>query len=139
MITFYCPSCWEVINEELKTCPNCGYVLDDFNKFEYEEKLLAALHHSVSERRIMAAQILGNRECEKALPEFLKIIESGETNYFFLRAVLQAATKISHPLSKTILKKAAKHESKLVSRLALALLDQISHNMEISEWDTHTG
>lgn len=125
MITYYCPNCWEIVKKGQQTCPRCGFILDQFQNSDYEDKLIAALHHSVSERKIMAAQILGDKQSEKALPEFLNIIESDETNYFFLKAVLIATAKITHPLREIILNKAAQHPSELVSRLANELLDQL--------------
>lgn len=139
MLTFYCPHCWAIITEEQLTCPNCGYILNEFKKSDFEEKLLAALSHSVPERRIMAAQILGIRESQHALPEFLKIIISGETNYFFLRAVLLATAKIDHPEREVILHKATQHSSELISQLATELLDVLERGQQPDRWDRHTG
>lgn len=101
--------------------------------------MLAALHHSVPERKIMAAQILGIKESQRALPEFLQIITSGENDYYFLRAILLATIKINHPQREVILRKAAHHPSKLVSDLAEELLDQLSKNQPSDTWDQHTG
>jgi DNA-directed RNA polymerase subunit RPC12/RpoP len=139
MLTYYCPHCWQIVTEEQKTCPHCGYVLDKFKNYVYEDKLLAALHHSVPERRIMAAQILGIRECIQALPEFGRIIASDETNYFFLRAILLATSKIVHPEREAILLKATRHPSQLVSRLAKELLQGLHQDHIPDKWDRHTG
>jgi hypothetical protein len=139
MLTYYCPRCWQIVTEEQKACLHCGYVLDDFKDNIYEDKLLAALHHSVPERKIMAAQILGIRECERALPEFEKIITGDETNYFFLRAILLATAKIDHPDRETILLKATQHPSGLVSQLAKELLQQLYQDHKPEKWDRHTG
>jgi hypothetical protein len=108
-------------------------------KTDFEEKLLAALSHSVPERRIMAAQILGIRESQHALPEFLKIITSSETNYFFLRAVLLAAAKINQPEREVIFQKATQHQSELVAQLARELLDVLERGQQPDRWDRHTG
>jgi len=85
---YFCPNCWENIPEGEQVCPKCGFRLDDFTNYEYEEKLIAALRHPVPERRIMAAQVLGMRESQKAIPEFRKILSGDDTDYYFLRAVL---------------------------------------------------
>jgi len=77
MLTYYCPHCWSIIQEGQTTCPSCGYILDEFEKSDFEEKLLAALYHPVTERKIMAAQILSLRHSQRALSEFLKIREFG--------------------------------------------------------------
>ena len=139
MLTYYCPNCWEIIAEGQSSCPNCGYILNDFIKYDYDDKLIAALRHSVPERRIMAAQILGIRQCKRALPEFTKILESGEENYFFLRAVLLAVAKIDDPARKIILGKALHHPSRLVAHLAKDVLDGLENRRQPEEWDKSTG
>jgi len=139
MLTYYCPNCWISIERSDKICPVCGYVLADFNQLTFEDKLLASLHHSVPERQIMAAQILGNLKSERALVEFQKIIQSKENNYFLLRAILLATVKINHPARDIILKIARKHSSILVSDLAKELISQLSENSDFQEWDRNTG
>lgn len=122
-----------------KVCPSCGYDLSDFHDIPFEEKLLGSLNHAVPERRIIAAQVLGNMHSVKALAEFKKIIESEEVNYFFIRAVLLATAKIDHPDRIAILKKASQKPSSLVSKLANDLLLMISEGRDIGEWDKNTG
>lgn len=139
MLTFYCPNCWKTIKEGEKVCPHCGYLLDQFNEEEFEDKLLQALYHSVPERRIMAAQILGNRGSQRAIREFLKIVSGNEMDYFFLRAVLLAAIKIDHPDRANILKMAKNHPSKLVSNFANELMSKYSDEGKVDLWDGHVG
>ena len=127
MPTFYCPNCWQIISEDQQICPQCGFALYEFNRSGYEDKLIAALRHSVQERRIMAAQILGDRESLRALPEFLEIVTSAEMDYFFLRAVLWATLKFNHPDRLLILRQATNHPSDLVARLAKNLLDHLDN------------
>jgi DNA-directed RNA polymerase subunit RPC12/RpoP len=139
MLTYYCPNCWAIVSEDQQTCPNCGYILDKFKEFTFEDKLLAALRHSVPERRIMAAQILGNRRSQWSIPEFRKIIESDEGDYFFLRAVLLAVSKINHPDRELILQKASRHQSELVRNLANEIIHHLQQNDQTDRWDQHTG
>ena len=139
MITYYCPGCWAIVAEDQTVCPHCGYALNRFDDLSFEDKLLAALHHSVSERRIMAAQILGNRGSQRAVPEFKKIVESGEDDYFFLRAVLLAVSKINHPQQAAILQTAAQHPSELIRHLAEELTAQLQSGRSARRWDRHTG
>ncbi|MEJ5201833.1 MAG: HEAT repeat domain-containing protein [Anaerolineales bacterium] len=138
MLTFYCPNCWTELQENTRKCPHCGYEVDHFESSSYEDKLLAALNHPLPERRIMAAQILGNLGSQRALKEFKNIIQA-ETDYFFLRAVLIASAKISSPDRFQILQLATKHESKLVRDLAVELLNQLTSGQEHDQWDRHTG
>jgi len=139
MLTYFCPNCWSIVDKNQHACPHCGYILEDFDDLTYEDKLLAALQHPVPERRIMAAHILGNLKSQRALPVFLRIILSGEDNYFFLRSVLLATAKIDHPDRMVILEKASQHSSTLVSKLAIELIAQITRNGSTVEWDQHTG
>ncbi len=125
MLTFYCPNCWSNVKEGEKTCPNCGYDLESFTHLDYESKLLAALHHPVPEPRMMAARILGDLGSERALPEFLRILQSGEGDYYFLREILLATAKINHPDRIAILQKAVLSSSMLVSSLANDLLARL--------------
>lgn len=139
MITYYCPNCWTTVNQDQKFCPQCGFSLESFESLSYEDKLLAALHHAVPERRIMAAQILGNRKSQRALPEFEKFIENNEEDYFFLRAVLLAVAKIDHPDRERLLLMATHHASGLVSKLAIELIGTLNSKQQTSRWDRHTG
>ena len=122
-----------------RVCPSCGYLLDDFIHFDFDDKLIAALHHSVAERKILAAQVLGIRQCKRALPKFKKILESDENNYFFLRAILLAVVKIDDPDREIILEQATKHNSELVSQLADELLGELHSGKNRGKWDRHTG
>jgi len=139
MLTYYCPNCWMILRENEKTCSDCGYILKEFEKLTYEDKLLAALYHPLPERRMMAAQILGIRKCQRALPEFHKIIIGKETDYYFLRTVLLATAMINHPDRNVILQKATRHNSQLVANYAKMLLAQLSKQYPIDNWDRHTG
>ncbi len=127
------------VSKTEKVCPGCGYDLSDFHDIPFEEKLLDSLNHAVPERRIIAAQALGNMHSVKALAEFKKIVESEEVNYFFLRAVLLATAKIDHPDRIVILKKASQKPSSLVSKLANDLLLMISEDRDIDKWDKNAG
>ena len=139
MLTFYCPNCWQIINENEKTCLHCGYELESFSRQDYKDKLLAALHHTIPERRMIAAQILGNLKIQQAVPEFKKILEEERENYYLLRAILIALAKIDHPERIEIIKKAAHHPSGLVSSFAKMMLEKINHNDGIDDWDHFTG
>jgi len=126
MVTYYCPHCWTILDEKDQVCPKCGYVIKDYQDLSYEDMLLNALHHPVPERRIIAAQVLGILKSQRALIEFLKILESEEEDYFILRSILLAAANINHPNRIILLQKASQHPSALVRRLAVELLDQLS-------------
>lgn len=87
----------------------------------------------------MAAQILGNRGSQRAIDEFLKILQSDEMDYFFLRAVLLATAKINNPMKNKILDIAAKHSSELVSNFVKKLQLKLTQGKPIRRWDRNLG
>lgn len=139
MLTYYCPQCWKIVEENLQFCPACGYKLADFHHRDFDDKLIAALDHPVAERRIMAAQVLGNRQCTRALAEFQKILVSEEIDYFFLRSILLAVMKMETPLREEILAQAMTHPSELVSKLAEELLEEVRAGKTRTRWDRNTA
>ncbi len=90
----------------------------------YDERLVLALRHSVTEYRVTAARILGQRGAVTALPAFKRIIET-EHDYYLLREVLYALLNIKDPLSAELMQQAAEHPSRLVSQLAQELSTRI--------------
>ncbi len=67
MPTYFCPSCFHKVSKEIKVCPFCGI---DISRWEenatYEEQLVHALRHPISEVRIGAIISLGNKKCQEA-------------------------------------------------------------------------
>ncbi|MCL4561366.1 MAG: HEAT repeat domain-containing protein [Chloroflexi bacterium] len=122
MITYYCPQCWTILNGQMANCPECGYELSRFSELPYEDKLLISLHHPVQDNRIMAIEILGNTGSRKAIPEFEQILAQESEDYYVLRAVLLAASKIGGAQGVALLERAQGHSSSLVQRLAKRLL-----------------
>ena len=59
MLTYYCPHCWHTLEGKATLCPYCGYDLSEFESLSYPQKLIQALHHPIPERRVIAAQVLG--------------------------------------------------------------------------------
>jgi hypothetical protein len=139
MLTFYCPKCWAIIDARIMICPECNYKIEEFDESPYEEKLLSALNHVVPERRIMAIQILGNLKSQKAIPEFLRLIQEQDLNYFLARAIILATIKIDHPLKKEIFRIAMNHPSTLISSYAKKIIAENQLFSDTPLWDPHTG
>jgi hypothetical protein len=131
MITYYCPQCWVIVNEKDKVCPNCGYDLSQFSRSSYEEKLLKALHHTVQERQLIAAEVLGKIGSRRALTEFETILSTEKDNYFLLRAAVGAIAKIPDPRSREILERTSRqHPNTLIQHLAKDLLEALQAKQE---------
>ncbi|PMP90197.1 MAG: hypothetical protein C0170_06945, partial [Hydrogenobaculum sp.] len=55
---FFCPMCWNAVNQEDKACPHCGYNIEDFIRLPYETKLIIALNHPIADYRITALNVI---------------------------------------------------------------------------------
>lgn len=124
MATFFCPKCWGEINQDQDECPLCGFILAEYDRLTFEEKLLGSLRHPVFERRVMAARILSYLKSPRALTPFKEILSADDTDYYFARAVLEAVDQIDHPESRLILEEATRHRIELIRELARELVDQ---------------
>ncbi|MHB8595700.1 MAG: HEAT repeat domain-containing protein [Ktedonobacteraceae bacterium] len=67
----YCPTCWAENLIGATACDRCGASLSETRAILYDQKLMQALHHPVSETREMAARLLGQRRDKQALPVLL--------------------------------------------------------------------
>lgn len=130
MLQYYCPNCWRELDGGEEHCPACGYDLRAFENLPYPEKLIRALYHPIPERRVMAAQILGELRYVQALPVFEHLVETlqGEAyDFYLLQAVLLAAARMPDPRRWRVLQKAAHHPAALVASLARRLLAESNH------------
>lgn len=139
MLTYYCPRCWQIVDEKDKTCPHCGFSLEEFSNQEYHQKLLDALHHTIPERRLIAAQIIGNLKIQQAVPLLKQILANETEDYYFLRAILIALAKIDHAERMAIIENATHHPSSLVRSFAQQILQKIKNNEPIETWDKFSG
>lgn len=120
--------------EKEETCSKCGFQLDLSSEGEYEAKLIASLHHPVAERRNIAAQILGNLATPRAIPALIEIVNSDESDYYFMKAVLIAIAKIDWPDREKILEIASRNSSALIAELAQKILDQVRKGERLLDW-----
>lgn len=128
MLTYYCPHCWHTLDGEVAVCPYCGYDLSAFESLPYTQKLIYALHHPIPERRVIAAQVLGELGAREALPAFealLDELQGEQYDYYLLRAVLEATARIPDPRRVVLLRRATHHPADLIARLAQDLLAQV--------------
>ena len=122
MITYFCPACWSVVPEKAAACPQCGADLSEYDHLSIEQKYILALHHPISENRIIAARFLGELGSRKALSEFERMLAE-EKEYYVLREIVYALTRIHDPQARRLLKATLNHPSYLVSYLAKRYLD----------------
>jgi len=120
---YYCPNCWKEINDKILTCPHCGHVLSQQQSFTYVEKLIHALRHPIPEKRMMAAQLLGDLRCKEALSVFAEILKK-ESDYYFIKEIILAIDKIGSEDGIAILLSLREHSSSLVKKLVDEILKE---------------
>ncbi len=125
MTSYFCPRCWNEFKEDFSVCPICGYDLKEFDEMPYEDKLIVALNHPVSEYRLNAIKLLGDLRSEKAVSEFEKMVE--REDIVTVLEIIDALSKIRSEESLRLLKKLSESSSKIVSKKAKEVLEKLTH------------
>jgi HEAT repeat protein len=77
MVTFYCPNCWHVVQENTVHCPHCGVDIPFLLQArDYIDMLIAALRHPEPRTPIRVATILGNLRTPRAVEPLLDLLRS---------------------------------------------------------------
>lgn len=98
MITWFCPDCFAEIDPEVERCPSCGApnVTDGRT---YEQKLVRALDHHLSDRRLLAARILGTLRSRAAVPRLAEVAMDANDPYLAAEAARSLALiEPNHPI-----------------------------------------
>lgn len=92
-MTWFCPVCFAEVPPGAVRCRTCGASLDGPER-TYEEKLIAALSHLLRDRRILAAELLGQLGSRAAIPRLAELAQDGEDPYLQATAA-RALARIS--------------------------------------------
>jgi hypothetical protein len=66
-VTYFCPSCFQKVSKGIKICPFCATNISRWEEnTTYEEQLVHALLHPISEVRMGAIISLGNKKYQEA-------------------------------------------------------------------------
>ena len=125
---WYCMECFSEVGEGVPRCPACGADLEAQDREDLDSKLLRALGHRLSDRRIMAARALGARRTNDALPALMRAVE-GDDPYVAAEAI-RALARIGHPSGLGLVERIAHGDGSVVvksaARQALGLADEVS-------------
>lgn len=83
-LKYFCPSCWNIFDEDFDVCPVCGYNIKDFTNLSYEQKLIIALSHPLANIRTTALKLLRAKNVQISIP-FIKELILVEQNPFVLK------------------------------------------------------
>jgi HEAT repeat protein len=123
MITYYCPSCWQRVQEEAKICPHCQAAITEMlDQRSYEQKLIAALGHSLPSMQVWAAWVLGQLRAEAAVEPLLGLL-AGKADPYTKAAAVEALGKIGDPRALPILAELAADGPVLLRRPATEALE----------------
>ncbi len=124
MITWFCPRCFAEIARTDAVCPECGAPTDDRN--DYEQSLIRALRHRLSDRRVLAANILGHRRSSRAVPDLIEIANDPSDPYLACEAA-EALARIGGPEADAALRDLAESgDSSMLRGVAREQLDRLS-------------
>jgi HEAT repeat protein len=115
MVQWYCPHCFAEVEQQTERCPRCGADLTD-PTFDFEEQLIRALRHPLPDRRLLAAQVLGQRQAHGAVPDLLRIVGDSGDPYLVAEATV-ALARIGDPEGLTVAERIAR-DGPVVARAA---------------------
>ena len=107
MVQWYCPECFARVEQQTERCRHCGADLSDAT-FDFEEQLIRALRHPLPDRRLLAAQVLGQRRAHRAVPGLIGIIRESDDPYLVAEATM-ALARIGDPAGLAVVEEMARH------------------------------
>ncbi|AEH22846.1 hypothetical protein TOPB45_0745 [Thermodesulfobacterium geofontis OPF15] len=102
---WFCPFCWQKVEEDTQVCPNCRKDLTKFSTLDFDEKLILGLNSPITQNRMFVIEVLGKRKCEKAVPKLCRMLLE-ERDIFELLEIAKALFKIGTSEALDCLKKA---------------------------------
>jgi HEAT repeat protein len=94
MIHFYCPLCWEELDEDRPQCPHCSAYIHKFWKSKnYLEKLIIALDHPEPSTVMRVMWLLGQLGDRRAVEPLKRLLDKTQDIYM-RRAAIQTLDKL---------------------------------------------
>jgi broad specificity phosphatase PhoE len=101
-VTWFCPHCFAEVGASVEVCPSCGGSTST-EGWNYERKLVAALDHHLSDRRLLAARILGRLRAESAVRRLAELAVDPSDPYLAAEAAASLAhIDPEHPLVRDL-------------------------------------
>lgn len=100
-MTWFCMACFAEVPPDAARCPACGASTD--RERSYEQRLLAALSHRLSDRRLLAAELLGRIRSRAAIPRLAEFALDA-TDPYLQAAAARALARIDadHPVLRRL-------------------------------------
>jgi HEAT repeat protein len=123
MLQWYCPDCFAEVEQQTAHCPRCGADLADPAR-DFEEQLIRALGHPLPDRRLLAAQVLGQRQARSAVPDLIGIVEEADDPYLVAEATV-ALARIGDPAGLAVVDRMARQGSAVARAAARTALRKL--------------
>jgi hypothetical protein len=115
-MVYFCPNCFKEIVSWTNVCPYCHFHLNDWEMFNFDEKLVRALNHPDTFARRRVAWLLGERRAAMAFMDLLNVFQSASDPYFKAE-IIRALAKIDRQKTlELISQKHIKKESIIVRK-----------------------
>jgi HEAT repeat protein len=125
MVTFFCPNCWHVVQEDTVHCPHCGVDIPFLLQGrDYIDTLIAALRHPEPQTPIRVATILGNLRTPRAVVPLLDLLE-GDADVYQKAAAIQALGKIGDRRAEPLLNQFLESGPATLHRITQDALDEL--------------
>lgn len=89
----FCPQCMNEMSAQDQVCPACGFEMKNWDDFDFDEKLIQAIHHWDNFTRQRAVYVLGERKTRKAYQTLYKAFW-GAADPYFKAEILRTLFKI---------------------------------------------
>lgn len=90
----WCYSCYAVNRHESGPCERCGRPVEGPPGLSFDDRLVWTLGHPDGDRAVLAAQTLGARRAQSALPALRRAVEQDRDPYLAV-AALRSAIEIA--------------------------------------------
>jgi hypothetical protein len=120
MVQWYCPDCFAEVVQQTGHCPRCGADLAN-PAIDFEEQLIRALQHPLPDRRLLAAQVLGQRRARRAVPHLIGIVHQADDPYLVAEATV-ALARIGEPAGLAVVDQMARQGPAVARAAARAAL-----------------
>jgi MFS family permease len=117
MIQWFCLECFGEVEAGARRCPWCGADLNKSDAQDFDGKLIRALDHRLSDRRILAVRALGARRTGSAVPSLVRLAGHDQDPYVAAEAV-RALTLIGHPEGLEVVRRMAGEDCSVVVKSA---------------------
>lgn len=124
MIHYFCPKCWQDIDEEVDVCPLCKLNIREFWKSrDYVEKLIVALKHPVGSVPVQAARILAVKGDGRAVAPLIELVNDTGRDVFVTREAVEALGMIGTNEALKFLATLRDHASTVIRDEAALAID----------------